>query len=69
MKAIEIFRRVCVFQCGVGPLRLIPNFRPVSLQQRFGSPLGQNKNIMNAFLTNSLVKHLVFLILSCQAAL
>lgn len=60
---------VCVFQCGAGSLRLIPNFRPVSLQQRFGSPLGQNKNIMNAFLTNNLVKHLVFLSLSCQAAL
>lgn len=49
-----------MFQCGAGSLRLIPYFRPVSVQQRFGSPLGQNKNIMNAFLTNNLVKHLVF---------
>ena len=68
-KAMEMFCRVRVFQCDVASLWLIPTFRPVSLQQRFGSSLRQNKNIMDEFLTNNLVKHLVFLIVSCQAAL
>lgn len=46
----------------------ISNFRPVSLQQRFGNSLRQNKNRTAEFLTNNSIRTFFFFFFDSQSS-